>query len=159
MARITYEGLYHSVHTSRDRRGKNGSSISVSVRNNHRGVRTSEFPTEGLYATEQGADIHGITFGQRVIDGKVEGLSVPPDPRRVHGVGILAHCSPTNRGFFLMWSLLTVRQSEIRLLAYAIGIWPGALVASVPPASGQSTNKVRFRKGPGFISAPLSEQL
>jgi hypothetical protein len=29
-----------------------------------------------LYATEQEADIHGTTFGQRLIDGKVEGQSV-----------------------------------------------------------------------------------
>lgn len=40
------------------------------------GVTTREFAAEGLYATEQEADIHGITFGQRLIDGKVEGRSV-----------------------------------------------------------------------------------
>ena len=43
---------------------------------NHQGVRTREFSTEVLYATEQEADIHGATFGQRLIDGKVEGQSV-----------------------------------------------------------------------------------
>ena len=42
----------------------------------HRGVRTREFSSEALYATEQEADIHGTTFGQRLIDGKVEGQSV-----------------------------------------------------------------------------------
>ena len=42
----------------------------------HRGVRTRQFSTEVLYATEQEADIHGTTFGQRIIDGKVEGQSV-----------------------------------------------------------------------------------
>ena len=42
----------------------------------HRGVRTREFSSEVLYATEQEADIHGATFGQRLIDGKVEGQSV-----------------------------------------------------------------------------------
>ena len=42
----------------------------------HRGVQTREFSAEVLYATEQEADIHGIAFGQRLIDGKVEGLSV-----------------------------------------------------------------------------------
>jgi hypothetical protein len=42
----------------------------------HRGVRTREFSAEVLYATEQEADIHGITFGQRLIEGKVEGRSV-----------------------------------------------------------------------------------
>jgi hypothetical protein len=29
-----------------------------------------------VYATEQEADIHGVAFGQRLIDGKVEGQSV-----------------------------------------------------------------------------------
>ena len=42
----------------------------------HRGVRTREFTSEVLYATAQEADIHGTTFGQRFIDGKVEGQSV-----------------------------------------------------------------------------------
>jgi PilZ domain len=42
-----------------------------------RGVRTGQFSDNVmLYATEQEADIHGITFGQRLIDGKVEGQSV-----------------------------------------------------------------------------------
>ena len=40
------------------------------------GVTTREFAADGLYATEQEADIHGITFGQRLIGGKVEGQSV-----------------------------------------------------------------------------------
>ena len=43
---------------------------------NHRGVTTREFSPDVFYATEQEADIHGITFGQRLIDGKVEGQSV-----------------------------------------------------------------------------------
>jgi hypothetical protein len=42
----------------------------------HRGVRTREFSSEVLYATEQEADIHGTTFGQRLIDEKVEGQSI-----------------------------------------------------------------------------------
>jgi len=42
----------------------------------HRGARTREFSSEVLYATEQEADIHGTTFGQRLIDGKVEGQSI-----------------------------------------------------------------------------------
>jgi hypothetical protein len=43
---------------------------------NHRGVKTREFSADVLYATKQEADIHGIAFGQRLIDGKVEGQSV-----------------------------------------------------------------------------------
>ena len=49
--------------------------IFISVEDD-RGVRTREFSAEGLYATEQEADIHGTTFGQRLIDGKVAGQSV-----------------------------------------------------------------------------------
>ena len=43
---------------------------------NHRGVKTREFSADVWYATKQEADIHGIAFGQRLIDGKVEGQSV-----------------------------------------------------------------------------------
>ena len=49
--------------------------ISISLED-HRGVRTREFSSAILYATEQEADIQGTTFGQRLIDGKVEGQSV-----------------------------------------------------------------------------------
>ena len=49
--------------------------VFISVEDN-RGVRTREFSSDVLYTTEQEADIHGITFGQRLIDGKVEGRSV-----------------------------------------------------------------------------------
>ena len=49
--------------------------VFISVEDN-RGVRTREFSSEVLYTTEQEADVHGITFGQRLIDGKVEGRSV-----------------------------------------------------------------------------------
>ncbi len=40
------------------------------------GVKTREFSSDILYATEEKADFHGITLGQRLIDGKVEGRSV-----------------------------------------------------------------------------------
>jgi hypothetical protein len=49
--------------------------IFVAV-DDHRGVKAREFSADVLYATEQEADIHGITFGQRLIDGKMEGQSV-----------------------------------------------------------------------------------
>lgn len=49
--------------------------IYISVRH-ERGIQTREFTHETRYATEQEADLHGMTFGQRVIDGKVEGLAV-----------------------------------------------------------------------------------
>ena len=40
------------------------------------GGGTRTFSAEVLYSSEQDADIHGIAFGQRIIDGKVDGLSV-----------------------------------------------------------------------------------
>lgn len=40
------------------------------------GTRTRDFPLEIMYPSEEEADIHGITFGQRLIDGKVKGFSV-----------------------------------------------------------------------------------
>jgi hypothetical protein len=49
--------------------------IFISV-DDHRGVKTREFSADVVYATEQEADIHGIAFGQRLIDGKLEGRSV-----------------------------------------------------------------------------------
>ena len=49
--------------------------IVISV-HDHRGVQTREFSADVLYATHQEADVHGIAFGQRLIDGKVEGQSV-----------------------------------------------------------------------------------
>lgn len=64
-----------SLPRMRQRGGKWRLHICISG-NDHRGVRTSEFPAESLYASEQEADIHGIAFGQRVVDGKVEALSV-----------------------------------------------------------------------------------
>ena len=41
-----------------------------------RGIRTREFSSMVLYGTEQEADIHGVTFGQHLIEGKAEGQSV-----------------------------------------------------------------------------------
>ena len=49
--------------------------IFVSVEDS-RGVLTNQFSVESIYATEHEADIHGIAYGQRLIDGKVDGQSV-----------------------------------------------------------------------------------
>ncbi len=35
----------------------------------HRGVRTRKFSSDVVYATEAEADIQGIAFGQRLIEG------------------------------------------------------------------------------------------
>ncbi len=42
----------------------------------HRGVQRREFHSDLFYPIEQDADLHGIAYGQRLIDGKVDGLSV-----------------------------------------------------------------------------------
>jgi hypothetical protein len=49
--------------------------IFISVEES-RGVLTRQFSVDSIYATEQEADIHGIAYGQRLIDGKVDGQSV-----------------------------------------------------------------------------------
>ena len=105
MARtITYEGcnIQSTPHETDGEKWRLHICISGK---DHRGVRTSEFPAEGLYASEQEADIHGITFGQRVIDGKVERLSVMDQrfrvqfrttfstPTKLEGTGILLDLS------------------------------------------------------------------
>jgi PilZ domain len=49
--------------------------IFISV-DDHLGIRSREFSSEVLYKTEREAEIHGIAFGQRLIDGKVAGRSI-----------------------------------------------------------------------------------
>lgn len=49
--------------------------IFISVQES-RGVLTRQFAVDSIYATQQEADIHGIAYGQRLIDGKVDGQSV-----------------------------------------------------------------------------------
>ena len=34
------------------------------------------FSTPSVYDTEEDADLHGLAYGQRIIDGKVPGMSV-----------------------------------------------------------------------------------
>ena len=73
---VSYEGYtIQSASRCRADCGKWQLRILISFEQ-HGGIKTREFSADGLYATEQEADIHGITFGQRLIDGKVEGQSV-----------------------------------------------------------------------------------
>jgi len=73
---VEYEGytIQSAPHYQTDRE-KWRLRIFISFED-HRGVRTREFSSDVLYATEQEADIHGTTFGQRLTDGKVESQSV-----------------------------------------------------------------------------------
>ena len=76
MARtITHEGYTIESTPHETDGGKWRLHIRISG-NDHQGLRTSEFPAQVLCASEQEADIHGIAFGQRIIDGKVKGMSV-----------------------------------------------------------------------------------
>lgn len=61
-----------------------GLHIVISVED-IRNVRMREFSSEPVYATEQEAEIHGIAFGQRIINGRVEGrpgIDIIPSNRR-----------------------------------------------------------------------------
>jgi hypothetical protein len=49
--------------------------ISISWEKNGSKI-TRPFWTPMGYPTEMEADVHGITFGQRIIDGKIPGISV-----------------------------------------------------------------------------------
>lgn len=49
--------------------------IHISI-HHPRGIQARECTAEGLYASEDEADFYGIAFGQRVIDGKVDGQAV-----------------------------------------------------------------------------------
>jgi hypothetical protein len=40
------------------------------------GVTSRPFTAENTYPTEVDADLHGIAYGQRIIDGKIPGCSV-----------------------------------------------------------------------------------
>jgi hypothetical protein len=132
----------------------------------HRGVQTREFSDEVLYATEQEADIHGIAFGQRLIDGKVEGLSVMDmktadrraTPRlrvqfrttfsaasKLEGTGIMLDLSA---GGCRIESPVTVEPgASLELRIYAPDIeWPLMIeAASVQWVSGQTFGLAFFR--------------
>ena len=141
----------------------------------HRGVRTREFSSEVLYATEQEADIHGTTYGQRLIDGKVEGQSVmdmrTEDRRamprlrvqfrttfstasKLEGTGIMLDLST---GGCRIESPVTVEPGvSLELRIYAPDIeWPLMIeAASVQWVSGQTFGLAFFR-----ITEPEQQRL
>ena len=139
--------------------------IFISVED-HRGVRTREFSADVVYATEQEADIHGIAFGQRLIDGKVEGQSIAEmkmEDRRVmprlrvqfrttfsvssrlEGTGIMLDLST---GGCRIESPVTVEPGvSLELRIYAPDVeWPLMVeAASVQWVSGQTFGLAFFR--------------
>ena len=148
--------------------------IFISVED-HRGVRTREFTADVLYATEQEADIHGIAFGQRLIDGKVEGRSVTDmkatdrraTPRlRVQFRTTFSSCS-TLEGTGIMLDLSTggcriesavpvEPGASLELRIYAPNVaWPLMIeAASVQWMSGQTFGLAFFR-----ITEPEQQRL
>ena len=130
------------------------------------GVTTREFSADGLYATEQEADIHGITFGQRLIDGKMEGHSVMDmkmedrratprflvqfrtaiaGPAKLEGTGLLLNLSA---GGCRMESPLTLEPGvALELRIYVSGLeWPLMIDgAHVQWVSGQIVGLAFFR--------------
>jgi hypothetical protein len=141
----------------------------------HRGVKAREFSAEGVYATEQEADIHGTTFGQRLIDGKVEGQSVMDmkteerraTPRlrvqfritfsastKLEGTGIVRDLS--TGGCRIESPVLMVPGFSLELRIYAPDIeWPLMIeAASVQWVSGQTFGLAFFR-----ITEPEQQRL
>ena len=142
-----------------------GLCIFISV-DDHCGVRTREFSADVVYATEQEADIHGIAFGQRLIDGKVEGRSVTDmkttdrrtTPRlrvqfrttfsassKLEGTGIMLDLST---GGCRIESPVTVEPGvSLELRIYAPNVeWPLMVeAASVQWVSGQTFGLAFFR--------------
>jgi len=142
-----------------------GLRIFISV-DDQRGVRTREFSADVVYATEQEADIHGIAFGQRLIDGKVEGRSVTDmkttdrrtTPRlrvqfrttfstssKLEGMGIMLDLST---GGCRIKSPVTVEPGvSLELRIYAPNVeWPLMVeAASVQWVSGQTFGLAFFR--------------
>jgi len=52
-------------------------TISLEIFWQHNGTtRTRSFTADSLYSSEEEADLHGISYAQRIIDGNVPGLSV-----------------------------------------------------------------------------------
>jgi hypothetical protein len=51
--------------------------LTISIAWQENGASTMKsFTTDTPYQTESEADVHGITFGQRIIDGKIPGISL-----------------------------------------------------------------------------------
>jgi hypothetical protein len=71
---ITYQG-FRIQSTPYAMAGQWRPRICISLEND-RGIKTREFSAESIYETEKEATIHGIAFGQRIIDGKIAGHSV-----------------------------------------------------------------------------------
>lgn len=73
---VEYQGYTIESAPQRELQGEKWRiRIYISVQDS-RGIQTREFASDTHYASEQEANLHGIAFGRRVIDGKVDGSTV-----------------------------------------------------------------------------------
>jgi hypothetical protein len=74
--RATYK--HYTIRTTPlQRRGTTHWTFSIAIyweRDGKMAVRS--FSAENTYSTEAEADLHGLAYGQQIIDGKVSGVSV-----------------------------------------------------------------------------------
>src|SRR5438105_10418803 len=119
--------------------------LCIVIFKQHGAMKPWEFSSEVLYATEQETDIHGIAFGQHLIDGKVEGRSVS-DMKIKSGMGFdasvcnfpsryqivrskmdSASCSISLGGCRLesQWTMTLGKTVELRLLVPGLERPPG----------------------------------
>jgi len=76
MKTIVYQG-YTIKSFPQQQLKSNQWAISLEIFCEHDGVTTvKSFTAETHYATEEDADLNGISYGQDIIDGKVSGLSL-----------------------------------------------------------------------------------
>ena len=76
MKALRYQG--YTIRSYPRRLGKGGEwTIKISISWQIGGFTSvKEYSADSPFASEGEADIHGITFGQRIIDNKIAGLSL-----------------------------------------------------------------------------------
>lgn len=163
---ITYQGFrIQSMPYVMGQAGQWQTRICITLEND-RGIKTREFSVESIYETEKEATIHGIAFGQRIIDGKIAGHSVADmktedrrtTPRLRVQFRTTFSASPTLEGTGLMLDLsvggcriessVSVEPGALlELRIYAPDIeWPLMIeAASVQWVSGQTFGLAFFR--------------
>ncbi len=166
MARsVVYQG-YTIRSTPRHEAEWNKWAINIVISVDHpTGVKSRQFSGDVLYATEQEADIHGLAFGQRLIDGKIQGRSVADlktadrrgaprfpaqfpttfsGPAQIEGSGIVRDIS---RGGSRIESAISPRQGQSLTLRIQVGGQDPLLVdeGSVQWVSGQTFGFSFFR--------------
>jgi hypothetical protein len=76
MKTVIYEGY---TIKSFPQQGKNCNAWTIAIEifwEHHGTPMTQSFTADTHYGSEEEADLHGITYGQRIIDGKVQGSAL-----------------------------------------------------------------------------------